>query len=221
MEIDRISNVTYGDLQNHYMSRDLPVIVSDSHDVWPNRNDVPADFIEFLLTLPKLRHTVPCNTVTNLLQMRNGVPNLHRLLKQARNLESEDWFLHFRNCEFEGVKASRRIFPSKHRPYFVSTHLPPFHSSWILLINQFGMGFDKQIPVKDLVLVSQLSGQISGRLAIHTECIDFCANLEFQLNAGETLLFNAEMWKFFYHNTKMMEPTVKSTITFIQEIQIN
>lgn len=81
------------------------------------------------------------------------------------------------------------------------------------------MGFDKQIPVKDLVLVSQLSGQISGRL--RTECIDFCANLDFQLNAGETLLFNAEMWKFFYHNTKMMEPTVKSTITFIQEIQIN
>lgn len=221
MKIDSISNVTYGYLQNVYLSRDLPVIVIDSHDAWPNRNDVPDDFMEYLQTLPMLRKSIPCNMVTNLIHIRYGVPNLQRLLKQGQSLKSQGWFLNFRNCDFEAVKASRSIFPLKSRPYFMSTHLPPFHSSWILLTNHYEMLFERQIPVKDLVVVSQLQGQISGRLAVRKECQSFCENHEFQLNAGETLLFNAEMWNFYYHNIKIIDSQIKSTITFIEEIHIN
>lgn len=208
-------------MQSNYLSRDLPVIISDSHDPWPNQENVPDDFIEFLQTIPMLRYSEPCNTVTNLLQIRNGAPNLQKLLRQAENIGSNGWFLHFRNCDFEAIKASRSIFPLNHRPYFISNHLPPFHSSWILLSNRHKWLNEMHVPVKDLVFVFQLSGQISGRLAVQKKCHDFCADLEFQLNAGETILFNAEMWKFYYYNADIIESQAELTITFIQEIHID
>lgn len=191
------------------------MIIVDSHDI----DDVPVDFIAFLRTLPHLGQSIPCNTVTNLLQIRNEQPNLKRLLEQTNKIDAKEWFLHFRNCEFEAVKASRAIFPQKHHPYFMSNHLPPFHSSWILLSNQYNILNEKGLPVKDLVFVFQLKGMLAGRLAIHKKCEVFCANQDFQLNAGETLIFNAEMWDFFYNDIISNSHTESLAVTFIQEVR--
>lgn len=221
MKIDRLSNITYGHLQSNYLSRDIPVIITDSHDPWPNQFNVPDDFIEFMQTIPMLRNSEPCNTVTNLLQIRDVAPNVQKLLRQAENIRSNGWFLQFRNCDFEAVKASRSIFPLNQRPYFISSHLPPFHSSWFLLSNHYKMLNEMHVPVNDLVFAFQLSGEISGRLVVKTKCGDFCANQEFQLNAGESMLFNAEMWNFFYYNANIFDSQAELTITFIQEIHIN
>lgn len=216
--IDRISNATYGELQSVYFSRDLPVIISDSHDAWPNQNDGPENFIEFLQGLPKLRYSVPCNILTNLLQIRRDAPNLQRLLKQSIEIGSTEWFLQFRNCEFEAVKASRAIFPLKYRPYYISNHLPPFHTSWLLISNHYEMANENRLPVKDLVFVFQLQGHVIGHLSAMKKCREFCEDQKFELHAGEALIFNAEMWNFYYRNT-ITELHSKSTITFIQEIQ--
>lgn len=218
MGIDRISNTTYGELQSVYFSRDQPVIISDSHDAWPNQNDVPESFIEFLQTLPKLRHSIPCNILTNLLQTRNDAPNLQRLLRQTIEIGSTEWFLQFRNCEFEAVKASRAIFPLKYRPYYISNHLPPFHSSWLFLSHHYELLNEKRLPVKDLVFVFQLQGHVIGHLSAIKKCHAICEDQKFQLSEGEALIFNAEMWNFYYRN-QINELQSKSTITFIQEIQ--
>lgn len=254
-EIDRVSRITYGELQNAYLLRDHPVIVTDSHMVWPllhqdiskdfvsainnaiasqttsertaddykspeefsdyfENRDASEDFIEYLNDLPQLRDSIPCNVATNLLQIRNKSPNLRQLLRQTALLNSP-WFLHFRNCEFGAVKASRGVFPLSNRPYFLSSHFPPFHSSWFLLSKQFEMASEKQLPVNDLVLVFQLSGHLSGTLTPQN-CNEICAHLKFELNEGETLLFNAQMWNFYYRNT--INSQTNLTIIFIEEI---
>lgn len=214
--IDRISNTSFGNLHAIYLARDHPVIISDSHDV----DDVPEDFIGFLQTLPHLKQSIPCNTVTNLLQNRNEQPNLNRLLEQTKKVGTKiEWFLHFRNCEFEAVKASRGIFSQKHHPYFMSNHLPPFHSSWILISNQYNILNEKHLPVKDLVFVFQLKGKLTGRLVVQKKCEVFCANQDFQLNAGETLIFNADMWDFFYYDITSNSHPESLAVTFIQEIR--
>lgn len=207
-----------------YISRDIPVIITDSHGEWPNNMDVNMDFIEYLQTLPDLLHSKPCNIGTNLMQIHDKNPKLNHLLKQMQKISvkspasQKEWFLHFRNCEFAAVKASRAIFPLKNRPYFLSTHLPPFHSSWLLLSKNYEIPAEKRLLVKDLVFVFQLSGRITGRLTVQKPCIDLCSDLKYQLNEGETLIFNAQMWNFYFHN--ILSQT-KLTITFIQEIQLD
>lgn len=222
VEIDRIFNATYGNLNTIYLSREIPVIIGDSHGAWPNSMDVDVDFIEFLQTLPDLLHSTPCNIGSNLLKIRDKRPKLKQFLNQIRKIESnadEEWFLHFRNCEFAAIKASRAIFPVKNRPYFLSTHLPPFHSSWILLSNHYDVPAEKRLLVKDLVLVYQLSGQITGRLTVQKpSCTDLCSDQKFQLNEGDTLIFNAQMWNFYY---LYIQSQTKLTVTFIQEIQMD
>lgn len=230
--IDRISNTSYAHLHHMYLSRDHPVIITDTQNVWhqpvagkeskdqegsQNENvDQNGDFIEFLLSKPKLSQSIPCNIATNLLQLRNGRPKLRSLLRQIPRLAETGWFLHFRNCEFEAVKASRVIFPHQNRPYFIPSHLPPFHSSWLILSKNYQMPFEKQLPLTDLVVVHQLSGEISGRLIMPRGCGDICSNLEFKLSAGEALMFNAQMWQLYYSSTNLHS---NLTITFIREIQ--
>lgn len=182
-------------------------------------NHVPENFIGFLKTVQPLRKSFPCNTVTNLLQIRDEQWNLNRLLDQTKKIGTKEWFLHFRNCEFDAVKGSRAIFPQNNIPYFMSNHLPPFHSSWILLSNQSQLLNEKRVPVKDLVFVFQLKGKLAGRLVVQKECSLFCFDQDFQLNAGEALIFNAEMWDFFYYNITSESHSKSLAITFIQEIR--
>lgn len=215
VSIDRLTEITFSHLQNVYLSRDNPVIINDSHDKWPNQPNVPEDFIEFLLSSSNLKYSIPCNVGTNLVQIRSETPKLHYLLRQIEKIESKGWFLHFRNCDFDAVKASRATFPLKNRPYFISSHLPPFHSSWILLSKHYEMSVKKRLPLKDLVIVLQLNGQITGQLTVQNDCKNICSDQEFKLNTGEALVFNAQMWNFYYHNINSQS---NLTITFIQEI---
>lgn len=215
--IDRISNTSFGILNAIYLMRDHPVIVTDSHKA----DNVPVNFVEFLQKLPQLRHSIPCNTVTNLLQIRNEHAKLKHLFDQTEKIGTKDWFLHFRNCEFEAVKASRGIFPHKYRPYFMSSHLPPFHSSWILISNQSNAMNEIRLPVKDLVFVFQLRGKLIGRLFVQKKCTGLCANHDFQLNAGETLIFNADMWDFYYNKNNFHSQSKSFAATFIQEIRLD
>lgn len=219
VDIDRISETSYSTLQNIYLSRAHPVIITDSHDAWPNQLNVPENFIEFLLELPDLKYSIPCNIGTNLMQVRNvNAPKLQYLLRQTSKIAKKGWFLHFRNCDFNAVKSSRLIFPHKNRPYFISSHLPPFHTSWIILSQHYEISTEKRLPVKDLVIVFQLSGTLTGRLGVHSDCKEFCSDQTFKLNAGESLVFNAQMWDFYYiHN---IYSHANLTITKIQEIQL-
>lgn len=160
-------------------------------------------------------NSIPCNVATNVFQAQDHSPKLRGLFKLI-DLATE-WFIHFRNCDFEAVKATRTIFPFKNRPNFISSHLPPYRSSWILLSEHYEMPKMKHLIVKDTVFVFQLNGRIVGKLKVQNDCIGLCLDQEFELNAGEALVFNARMWNFYYRS--MADDNL--TVTFIQEIEID
>lgn len=217
-DIDRIENITFDVLQNFYLYRDLPVIIKKSHLPWPNRDNVPDDFIEFLESNEKLMNSVPCNVASNLFQTQNRSPKLRGLFRQIDLSVSSEWFLHFRNCDFDAVKASRTIIPHKIRPRILSPHLSPYRFSWILLSENYDMPNAKRLIVMNTVFVFQLSGRIIGELKTVDDCHNICSNQEFELNAGESLVFNARMWNFFYR-TAVSDS--KPIVSFIQEIEID
>lgn len=220
MHINRITNTTYKDLYDNYLLRQIPVIISDSHDAWTDlRPD--QNFIKFLQSQPPLMRSVPCNVATNLLMERSSKPTtLQKLMKQTELLaNNEEWFLHFRNCQFDAVKYSRAILPHTRRPYYLSSHLAPFYSSWLLVSNHYRMTLLKQLNVKDLVVVLQMQGVIDITLAIKEPCTDVCINHEFHLHEGEALIFVATTWDFFYSPVEnSVAERNELTVTFIQEI---
>lgn len=206
--------MTYELLQNAYISRDLPVIIGDSHEPWPNQQN----FIEFLQTKPTLLNSKPCNCATNLCTTSKPLKLSHFLRQIEREMIAE-WFLHWRNCDVDAVKATRSIIPASKRPYYIPMHWPPFQSSWLLLSQQFDMMKMKNLLVRDLVVVLQLKGTIAGELVIQKECSAICSDVIFQLTEGEALIFNSRMWKFFYQ--PIVSAQGDQAITFIQEIEIN
>lgn len=224
VSITRQSNLSFGQLQSQYLWRNHPIITTDSHPNWPDIHD-GVDFIEFMKKLPDMMSAEPCNFASNLLAKSTTVK---KLIQQAERLKlDEKWFFHFRNCRFESVKASRAIIPYNQRPHFLSNHLPPFRSSWILVSHQYemtptadiGSDFDirvmKQLNVRDLVIVMQLQGEIYGRLAVNAICSNKCADHSIRLVAGQSIVFTARFWNFFYEPVAAADDAV----TFITEYE--
>lgn len=172
----------------------------------------------------------PCNIATNLLAKCTTV---QKIIRQAERLKAHGkWFFHFRNCQFESVKASRAIIPHYRRPYYLPNHLPPFLSSWILVSHQYDMasasGNDsvlenrtvKQLNVRDLVIVMQLQGEINGRLEVNAVCTDHCADHNFRLAAGQSIVFVAHFWNLYYQPTATAnDDELNPAITFIIEFE--
>lgn len=163
--------------------------------------------------------SIPCNAVSNLFQTHIQSPKLRGLFRQIDLNVTPEWFIHFRSCDFDAVKATRLIFPYKHRPKFISPHLPPYRSSWILLSQNYGMPSTKRLILKDTVFVLQLSGRIVGELKIRSDCRGICLDQEFELNAGEALVLNARMWDFYYRS--MSDSDTNLSVTFIEEIEVD
>lgn len=210
-------NITGELLQTVYISRNIPVIVTDSHVPWqrPLAANSPDDFIGLLTSLPDLRHTIPCNCHTNLHSSR--ALKLDILLDRIDRGLFDKWILQFRLCEFAAIKASRGIFSLANRPYFIPSYWPPFKSSWLLLSHRYDATTMRTMPFDGLVIVLQLKGTLYGRLEMHGNCIDSCAGQEFRLDDGEALLFASSVWKMWYH----FDGGNDETITFIQEIEFN
>lgn len=232
--IDMLSNTTFKTIQNVYLLRNIPVVINDSHKPWPeislslhNKN---INFAEYLQTLPDLMDSELCNIETNLLSDPRSYRKLRKLLYQITDApEIPSWFLHFRNCEFPAVKSSRAIFGHKEKPYFLLSHLRPFHSSWILMSKGYEKAKKlKRLNVRDLVVVLQLSGAIECSIEAKSPCFDECGHHKIKLLPGQALLFMERIWDFYYRPISIgdnvaiegINETIP-TITFVQEIEWN
>lgn len=140
----------------------------------------------------------------------SSVDNLLNLASSTDN-----WFLHYRNCEFLAIKNSRAIVQ---RPYYLSPHLNPFDSSWLLLSKNYTMAETKTLDVRGMVLALQLEGIIQITLTPKEFCLDFCAGRDVLLKAGQALLFTTELWQFGY-KTININRDEDATATFLQEIE--
>lgn len=232
--IDSLTNATYKTIQNAYLLRNIPVVVKDSHKSWADlsksQHGETMEFTEFLQTQTKIMESVPCNLETNLLWHSTG--NIRKLFKQVHNTpEITSWFLHFRNCQFSAVKASRTIFGHTQKPYYLSSHLPPFYSSWILISQNYDVSKKwKQLKVRGLVMVLQLSGSIECIVEARSACFEECGQYKITLLTGEALIFMDRMWDFHYRPLSISAKNAddwkfdyknETSITFIKEIEWN
>ncbi|XP_055918326.1 uncharacterized protein LOC129950409 [Eupeodes corollae] len=198
------TNVTYSMIEQNYLEKGLPVVIHDSHPTQKLENilsqifEAPNDYL----------NSLPCNIETNLL-MKHFFSIETALGKISESLPTDEWFLQFRNCKFDAVKASRKFIK---RPYYYPLHFEPFYSSWILMSNNYKAA-GKELILQGLVFVQQLSGEISITLIPKSPCEKLCLEIEFVLMAGEGLVFSTDLWSFMYKPVGTL-----NTVSTIMEI---
>ncbi|XP_055678156.1 uncharacterized protein LOC129786925 [Lutzomyia longipalpis] len=196
-------DLDYTNLSEEFLERGLPVLLMDSHTAWPEDN-----FTQHLLTLEPLMESTPCEMSSNLIVRR--LANLQELIERIQRMEKHSWFLHFHNCDFPAVKATRLIAP---RPLFFPPHLEPAYSSWILMSHKYDHPAPKEITLDGIVLVRQLQGRGVFRLSGRGKCLEECGKYTVEVKSGEALLFTTDLWEFSYFPNE--GPT--KSVSFITE----
>lgn len=177
-----------------YINYNQPIIIEGSHSIRE-----PADFFRQLKNTTDLSNTVPCDLQSNILVSRGAKLNevLDVILDvEPISLQSDGWFVSFRNCFLSSLKASRLLLQ---RPSYIPTYLKPFSDSWILISQEYKATNWKRLLLEDLVIVHQISGTQSVSLtARDSTCALVCRQFEFLLTQGDALVFSANEWVFFY-----------------------
>lgn len=188
-KITFVSNISYHDLHDKYLLRGHPLIITDSHEPWSENKD----FATYILTLPALVHSNPCELQTNLILYK--LLDLKTLFHLVTETGTDQFFLHFRNCDFEAVKASRAIIP---KPYFYSSHLEPPYTSWILLSQNYHHTKHKDLSLLNLVILQQLKGWVDVMIEAKEACWDVCGSHHVRIGEGEALVLMSKLWNFKY-----------------------
>ncbi|XP_063709065.1 uncharacterized protein LOC134837613 [Culicoides brevitarsis] len=205
-KILRISNTSYNFLHDKYLLRSAPVIITDVNHHWTPSQTFPS----YLLSLPDLTFSHPCELQTNLLFKSTDLRTLLHLASQAT-----EYFLHFRNCDFEAVKASRSFI---RKPYFYSPHLEPPYTSWILMSQNYPQNSYKSLSFLNLVIVQQLQGILEATIEAKDACFEVCGRHHVQLAAGEALVLMSKLWSFKYlpaSDVKNLSVTVVTETHFL------
>lgn len=206
-EIRHDWDVSYADLKSTYINRGHPVVIEDHQFQSTNNID---DYISTIRNLTGLIDSSPCNLQTNLVTGPH-YSNLNVLLDLSQS-STDGWFVHFRNCDFSSVKASRAL---DEPPKFLLSHPKPFSSSWILLSDGYKVSKPKKLLAKHLVAVKQIVGSIDVIVAPRSGCSESCNEFRLPLNVGDILLFSADVWDFLYVPSGDGE-----AFTFIREYEL-
>lgn len=191
-KITNLSNISYQHLYDKHLLRGRPVIITDSHDSWTKTEN----FASHLLSLPDLMHSKPCELQTNLIfYKKSDLTTIFQIIEENIERENDEWFLHFRNCEFEAIKVSRAFIP---KPYYYSSHLEPPYTSWILLSQNYNHHEYKHLSLLNMVIVQQLIGTLDITIEAKDACYDVCGSHHIQIFEGEALVLMSRLWNFKY-----------------------
>lgn len=195
-------------IERKYLKRHRPIIIEPI--IYHTTSIDSKNFIDrFMLILDTLDAGY-CNIQSN--YFAKNTANLHELMASINNTDETDgFFIHFRNCNFNSVKASR-IFWKK--PNYLLLHLSPFYSSWILISKNYQFKRAKYLDVQGMILVNQISGKLEISLQPRKPCDVDCVDMQIQLTANEVLMFIADLWEFSYNP---IDNDVEKSITFITE----
>lgn len=189
-------------IQELYLEIDVPVILTNSIDSWPNV-DNNEDLIDLLQDRNYSRY-YPCMLSSN---VYTGNGDLNKALGRLKNFEK--YFMHFQNCDFQSVKQFRKFAP---RPAFLKRELSPVQYSWVLLSKNYNVRKYKKINLVDRVtVVYQVLGSNLFKLKPIKDCSEDCLDLEFELKTGEALVLSS-VWNLEYL------PSVQESATFILEL---
>lgn len=202
-------DISYADLKANYINRGHPVVIED-HQYLSLHSNV-NDYIKTIKNLTDLIDSHPCNLQTNLVTS-SQYTNLNELLDLTK-ISWDGWFIHFRNCDFSSVKASRALIG---QPTFLTSLPKAFSASWILLSSSYNVTKPKKLLVKHLVVVKQIIGTIDVFIAPKSGCTDNCKDFFLRLEVGNTIVFSAEFWDFLYRPSSQGEAS-----SFVREYELH
>lgn len=207
--VRHVQNLQFHEFHDQYLLRGSPVVVKDSNNVWSKDE---KSCIKLLQNIYKNVESKPCNLQTNLVSKKNTkLSKIFQIIESLMNeseKDNEGWFLQFRNCEFEAIKASRAI---SSKPYFYAALEQP-HSSWLLISNNYIGKYTNTLNLIDLVIVQQLKGILEIILEAKNGCFEYCGDHTVTITEGQALVFMSRLWNFKYL------PTNKSfSLSFITE----
>lgn len=206
----------YSELRDRFLHRSRPFVVLDSHESWMSAHEQEP----LLLSILSLVENDPCNLQSNIQPSFGGIGNAFTGLLMD-NIETDDdddsgWFLHFQNCHFASVKESRVLWP---KPAFLSRTLSPFYSSWILISQNYAENTAaKSLDLQGMIVIAQLLGHLKVHLKPRSSCRDDCEAFEMSVQAGESLVFLADVWSFEYTAAIVDQ---EMSISFIAEYELN
>ncbi|KAJ6636195.1 hypothetical protein Bhyg_14783 [Pseudolycoriella hygida] len=208
-EIRHEWEVSYSDLKANYINRARPVVIEEQQFL--SGHFELFDYVETIRNISDLRESNPCNLQTNLVT-KSHFTNLNEILELSKN-SWDGWFVHFRNCDFSAVKASRAL---ESHPPFLTSQVIPFSSSWILMSKGYNVTKPKKLLLKHLVVVKPIIGSIDVFLEPRSECKESCIDFLLHLQVGCTMVFPAEHWDFFYVLSGQEE-----AVTFVREYELH
>jgi hypothetical protein len=109
-QIDVVSRTSYKIINDKFLLRGLPVIISDSLRNAESSKQSLSNFIENLsVNMSDMLNSEACNLETNLMLSKYAMPD--KAMKMLKNSfkESEElapWFISWRNCELKAVSST-------------------------------------------------------------------------------------------------------------------
>lgn len=205
--LENRENVKYEYIHHKYILRGLPIKILTTYNSSQSAS-VQVSIKNDISNI--LQKTRPCNLETNLIARNTNpedISNALHFLQEDDEINS--YFVQFRNCQFEGLKASRAFMK---KPYFYPQHLDPPYSSWVIMSANYESRKFKDLILDGLIIVSQMSGSVHIELRGKAECLDACGEFDVLLSAGDSLVYLSEIWSFSYKSVNNDE-----SITFITE----
>ncbi|OXA56226.1 hypothetical protein Fcan01_08941 [Folsomia candida] len=192
-EIARMANVSQTLVNEEFIRREKPFIITDGMDDWDIMMTDQFWFDNITEIYLRQANFQVCNVNTNL-RISNG--DFTRLLKRLYNPRTQGWFIHWENCQKDMAKSVRQYY---RRPYFISDSLDFTGSNWVLMSSDFNGRVYKKIEGTDsLMLLHQVRGSNHVRISPREACRGHCPELLGTLNEGEILVVTNLVWILEY-----------------------
>nr|XP_023012909.1 uncharacterized protein LOC111502949 [Leptinotarsa decemlineata] len=173
-------------LDERYIKRDRPVILSKGLEMWPN----DSKFIQELRLNEHFSSSYPCELSTDILK------DLRTIYQIIENVDQfDEFFLHFQNCDVDAMKIFRRFT-------FRPEALPPVYSpvlyNWLIWNKNYNTSNYKRVALVEKVAVfGQLFGYTYVSLIPRKNCEFVCPQLNIKLTGREMLIFSS-LWDLEY-----------------------
>lgn len=175
-------------IKERYLDMDVPIILMDALQNWPSFTK--EGFIKEIVNDDNIYYSYPCKLRTNL--RKNDQP-IGKILEKALNTDS--YFLHFENCDFDVMKAFRPFAP---RPDYLHPEISPVQYNWLLMSKNYNVTKFKSLSLNERIIIfGQISGSNHLKLLPVEECTNECHVLEITLQRGESLIFTS-LWDLEY-----------------------
>ncbi|XP_069114995.1 uncharacterized protein [Argopecten irradians] len=183
--IERVSDLDSVYFAEHYLKKDVPVIVEDGQKNWPQQNLTISQIQELYKEHPVLKQNNVCNMSTSL---QEDQAYNHR--KVLNSIKEQDFYLQWENCNSRAGKAFRSEF--YRRPYFMPQMVEVETSNWLFLSR--GRSAPEAEPIlvpihKQMLVLIQLKGEVEVHIIPDKLCEAQCKPLTAVLAKGQICKF--------------------------------